>query len=129
MSLRHPLAREDVDFGQLRAELSARLGRRVDIVAQPATSAAPGVLICEDPESLEWLDIDDTVIAEVVAAHVPPPRPVTREERALAAFDAAPTAAGKLAAFREYLAEQVTAQARQRAAALPGRPRTSRIEG
>lgn len=115
MSVRHPIpCGKHVDFSTLRAELSDLLGFRVDIVGQQATDDDAGEVICEHPESGEWLDVDDAGVAAVVAAHVPPPRPPTREEQALAAFDAAPSVTEKLDAFREYLVGQVRSQAARR---------------
>lgn len=106
MTVRHPLLRDDVRMSQLRDELSTRLGRRVELVAQRPTEDEPGVLIVEDPDTAEWLDVDPAVVAEVVAAHTPPPAR-SREEEALAELDAASSPATKFEALRRYLVGRV----------------------
>lgn len=100
---------------KLRAELSTRLGRQVELVTSEPTDAEPdGVLIVEDRATGEWLDIDPVTIAEVVAAHVPPARQLSAEEQALAALESETTLVGVRAVFRAYLVRAVAEQAAAR---------------
>jgi hypothetical protein len=111
--IRHPLGKA-VDIDRLKAELSARLGRPVELLTGEPTGDDPdGVLIIEDPDTGEWLDVPPVVVTAVVAAHAPPDRR-SPEEVAAEEFDAAPTLAAKLQVWRAHLGRQVTAQQQAR---------------
>ena len=117
MSTRFPFDRDDARLTQLKAELAARLGRAVEILtSEPTLDEPDGALIVTDPGTDQPLDLDDALVAEVVAAHVPVPPPPSPERAALDRFDAATTIAGRLAAFRDYLALRVEEQERARGA-------------
>lgn len=120
---RHPFGRTDIDLTRLRAELSARLGRRVELLTSAPTVEEPGgVLIVEDPDTGEYLDVDPAVVVEVVAEQRPP---LSVDEQAIAEFDAAVTPQEKLQVWRGWLGQRVVAerQRRQRAELIRGSDR------
>lgn len=101
--IRHPFDPDDVDIDSLKAALTSRLGRPVELLTSRKTSEEPGVLIIEDPDTGEHLDVDAAAVAAVVAAQQ---RPKGRMQLLLEEFDAAAPAA-RLAVFRKFLAQQV----------------------
>ncbi len=112
MSIRHSFDRPDVDLAVLRAELSTRLGRRVELLTSAPTVDEPaGVLIVEDPETGDHLDVDPALVSEVVVAHQPP---LSEDEQAIAEFDAATTVVGRLQVWRDWLGRRVSAESLRR---------------
>ncbi len=110
--IRHPFDHDDAHLPTLKAELSARLGYPIELLTSEPTDADPaGVLLVEDPITGEQLDVDPSVVAAVVAEHLPPSPPITPEALALVEFDAAGTVAARLAVFRSYLERSVGSQA------------------
>lgn len=105
MTVRHSFDRDDIDLVALRAALSARFGLQVELLTSGPTEADPnGVLILEHPDTGEYLDMDPATVAAVVDAQ---PVALSEDERAIAEFDAAPTVALKLAAWRASLGRRV----------------------
>lgn len=117
---RHPFGRTDIDLTRLRAELSARLGRRVELLTSAPTVEEPGgVLIVEDPDTGEHLDVDPVVVAsavaEVAAAPVRSPLDARTVEQLRAARTVEQLRDALLAHFGERIEQQQAA--RERAAA------------
>ena len=107
---RHRLTRTDVDFTALRDRLAAKLGRPIELIAQPATAEDEGALIVIDRHTLEHLDVPETSVAVAVALtpELVPPR--SNEQVTLAALSQATTDTERIAAIRDYLQRIVDAE-------------------
>lgn len=106
---RFPLNRNDVNYAQLAAEMTARLGYPVAICATAPQDAPDGVgwliLIGANGQAL-GAGIDPAVVAAVVAAHVPAaPEPDPLDILGTALVGAT-TVTGLRAALLEFVSEK-----------------------
>jgi hypothetical protein len=110
---RHRLAR-DVDYSTLRDQLSARLGRPVELVARPpGDDGEPGELVVCCAETQEPLRLDPAVVRAVVANAPDRPEYRSNEQVTLDDLDAADDVDGQVAAIRGYL-ERLVAEEKAR---------------
>jgi len=107
----HRVTRRDIEWGQLTKELETRLGRPVAAMFELDQGATAGELTLRDPETLEYLDVDQAVIDEVVAAHKPPEPPARKALRKLNEAKTIPAQLAAVREFMEHLAEQEAKQA------------------
>ena len=96
----YQVARKDIDWQQLTAELGAKLDRPVAVMFEVDEGATAGELTLRDPETLEFIQTDQAVIDEVVDAHEPPEPPAAK---ALRMLNEATTIPDQLAAMREFM--------------------------
>jgi hypothetical protein len=107
---RHRLARTELDLTALRDRLEAKLGRPVELIAQPASEQAEGEVIVIDRITLEHLDVPETSVATAVALTPQLVPPESNEQATLAALAKAKTDAERVEAIRGYLQRIVEAE-------------------
>lgn len=112
----HPLGRADYDLGALADELLAALGVGVSV------QAGHGTLQVLDGDG-NAVDVDGSVVAAVIAAHVPPVPQPSPAARLAADLEAATTLAQLRAALLGWAREEASRAAARDAA---GRIRASR---